>query len=82
MSIFELDAKAAIYFDIMEQIDALNAGTEAVKEAVKPAMVEIEQEEITGHGWRATWRNTSTTRSALIAANLRLGMPASTARTA
>ena len=30
MSIFELDAKAATYFDLMEQIDALTAEAEAI----------------------------------------------------
>ena len=62
MSIFELDAKAAVYFDLMEQIDALSAEAESIKDAIKSVMVEIEQEEITGTGWRATWHNTSTTR--------------------
>lgn len=62
MSIFELDAKAATYFDLMEQIDALTAEAEAIKDTIKASMVEIEQEQIDGHGWRATWHNTTTSR--------------------
>ena len=62
MSISEMDARAAAYFDLMDQIDQLTAEAEAIKDAIKAAMVEIEQEEITGHGWRATWHNTKTSR--------------------
>lgn len=62
MSLNEMDARAAAYFEIMEQIDQLQAEAEAIKETIKAAMVEIEQEEITGNGWRATWHNTTTNR--------------------
>ena len=62
MSISEMDARAAAYFDLMDQIDQLTAEAEAIKDAIKAAMVEIEQEEITGHGWKATWHNTKTIR--------------------
>lgn len=62
MNIFELDAKASTYFDLLAQIEELTAQAENIKDAIKSAMVEIEQEEITGHGWKATWHNTSTTR--------------------
>lgn len=62
MSINEMDMKVSTYFDLMQQIEELQAEAEAIKDAVKAAMVEIEQEEITGHGWRATWHNTTTTR--------------------
>lgn len=62
MSINELDTRAANYFDLMEQIEQLQAEAEAIKDTIKAAMTEIEQEEITGHGWRATWHNTVTNR--------------------
>lgn len=62
MSIYELDTRAESYFDLMAQIEALQAEAEAIKDEIKAAMVEIEQEEITGHGWRATWHSTKTTR--------------------
>lgn len=62
MSIKELDARAASYFELMEQIDQLTAEAESIKDAIKAAMIEIEQEEITGNGWRATWHNTKSNR--------------------
>ncbi len=62
MSISDLNMKANTYFEIMQQIDALNAEAESIKDAIKSAMAEIEQEEISGDGWRATWHNTNTTR--------------------
>ena len=62
MSINEMDAKAKTYFDIMEQIEQLQAEADAIKDAIKATMVEIEREEITGNGWRATWHNTVTKR--------------------
>ena len=62
MSIYEMDAKAKTYFDLMEQIDQLTAEAEAIKDTIKAAMTEIEQEEITGHGWKATWHNTKSNR--------------------
>ena len=62
MSISEMDVRAASYFDLLAQIEALQAEAEAIKDSFKAAMVVIEQEEITGHGWRATWHNTNTSR--------------------
>lgn len=62
MSMNELNAKAATYFDLMEQIEALTAEAESIKDAIKTAMIEIEQEQIEGDGWRATWHNTQTSR--------------------
>ena len=62
MSINDMNAKASAYFDIMAQIEALTAEAEGIKDAIKSAMMEIEQEEISGDGWRATWHNTNNTR--------------------
>lgn len=62
MSINELDSRASTYFDLMEQIDALTAEAEAIKEELKAVMVDRTTEEINGTGWRATWHNTTTTR--------------------
>ena len=62
MSIYELDSKAATYFDIMAQIEALTAEAEAIKDSMKAVMVEQTTEEIEGHGWRATWHTTKTSR--------------------
>ena len=62
MSINELDSRASTYFDLMEQIDSLTAEAESIKDAIKTVMVDTTTEEITGHGWRATWHNTTSTR--------------------
>ena len=62
MSINELDSRASTYFDLMEQIDALTAEAEAIKEELKAVMVDRSSEEINGTGWRATWHNTTSTR--------------------
>lgn len=62
MSINELDAKAATYFDILAQIETLTAEAEAIKDVLKGVMVERATEELDGTGWRATWHNTTTSR--------------------
>lgn len=62
MSIFELDSKVKSYFELQAEIEALQAEQEAIKDLLKSRMVETEQEEISGHGWRATWHNTVTSR--------------------
>ena len=62
MKINELNTRAAEYFELSKQIEELQAIQEAIKEEIKSAMIEIEQEEITGNGWRATWHNTVTNR--------------------
>lgn len=62
MSINELNAQARSYFDILEQIEALQAEAEAIKDAIKEKMVDEGTEALEGAGWRATWHNTQTTR--------------------
>ena len=62
MSMNEMDARAATYFDLMEQIEALTAEAEAIKDELKTVMVDSTTEELNGTGWRATWHNTTTTR--------------------
>ena len=62
MSIIELNAKAAVYFDLLAQIEALTAEAEAIKDTLKGVMVERSTEELEGNGWRATWHNTTTSR--------------------
>lgn len=62
MSIHELDAKAETYFDLIAQIDALQAQAEAIKDAMKAAMTEASTEELEGTGWKATWHTTHTSR--------------------
>lgn len=62
MSIDMMNAKAAAYFDLMEQIEQLQAEAEAIKDALKGQMLEQATEELEGAGWRATWHNTSNSR--------------------
>ena len=62
MSLTELNAQALSYFDLLEQIDALTAEAEAIKDSLKAVMVDRSTEELEGAGWRATWHNTQTTR--------------------
>lgn len=62
MSINEMDARAAEYFALQEQIEQLQAEAEAIKDSLKAVMVDRATEELEGHGWRATWHNTVTNR--------------------
>lgn len=62
MSINEMDAKAAAYFALQEQIEQLTAEAEAIKDSLKAVMVDKATEELEGNGWRATWHNTVTKR--------------------
>ena len=62
MSINEMDVKVTTYFDLLEQIEALQAEAESIKDSIKTVMVDRATEEIEGHGWRATWHNTSNSR--------------------
>lgn len=62
MSINEMDARAKTYFELLQQIEELQAEAEAIKDSLKAVMVDRGQEELEGHGWRATWHNTTTNR--------------------
>ena len=62
MTINELNVKAETYFDLMAQIEALQAEAEAIKDQMKAVMVDQAVEELEGNGWRATWHNTTTNR--------------------
>ena len=62
MSTIELNQKAETYFDLLAQIEELQAQAEAIKDQMKSIMVDREVEELEGDGWRATWHNTVTNR--------------------
>ena len=62
MSINDMDARVSTYFDLQAQIEELQAQAEAIKDQLKAVMVDKTVEELEGHGWRATWHNTTTTR--------------------
>ena len=59
MSIFELDIHAKKYLEIVAKITELESEKKALQTVFQEAMSEIEQEEISGHGWRCTWHNTT-----------------------
>lgn len=62
MSIDIMNAKVSAYFDLMAQIEQLQAEADKIKDTLKAQMLEWETEELEGDGWRATWHNTSNTR--------------------
>ena len=60
MSMDTMNARVSTYFDLMAQIEQLQA--EAIKDELKGQMMERETEELEGTGWRATWHNTKNSR--------------------
>lgn len=62
MSMIELNSQAEAYFDILAQIEALQAEAEAIKDQMKAVMVDRTTEELKGDGWSATWHNAKSTR--------------------
>ena len=62
MTTNEMNIKANAYFDLMDQIEALQAEAEAIKDSLKAVMVDQATEELEGNGWRATWHNTNNSR--------------------
>lgn len=62
MSIDMMNAKVSTYFELMSQIEQLQAEAEAIKDVLKGQMLEQETEELEGTGWRATWHNTKSSR--------------------
>ena len=73
MSRNEMDTRAAAYFDLLEQIEALQAEAEAIKDSFKAAMIDQSSEELEGKGWRATWHNVTSSR--LDSRKLKADMP-------
>ena len=73
MSIFDLDMKAKTYFEIVAKIASLEEEKKTLQTVFQEAMSEIEQEEISGHGWRCTWHNT--TRKSLDTKGLEKAFP-------
>lgn len=62
MSSNEMNAQAKTYFEIMAQIEDLQAEAESIKDNLKSQMLERETEELEGDGWKATWHNTNNSR--------------------
>jgi predicted phage-related endonuclease len=57
-----MDTKAAEYFDLMAQIEQLQAEAEAIRDGFKTLMTEKASEDLIGHTWRATWHNVTNNR--------------------
>ena len=62
MSMDMMNARVSTYFDLMAQIEQLQAEAEAIKDELKGQMMERGTEELEGTGWRATWHNTKNSR--------------------
>ena len=62
MSMDKMNARVSTYFDLMAQIEQLQAEAETIKDELKGQMMERETEELEGTGWRATWHNTKNSR--------------------
>ena len=62
MSMDMMNARVSTYFDLMAQIEQLQAEAEAIKDGLKGQMTERGTEELEGTGWRATWHNTRNNR--------------------
>ena len=62
MSIEMMDARVSTYFDLMAQIEQLQAEAETIKDELKGQMMERETETLEGTGWRATWHNPKNSR--------------------
>ena len=73
MSIKEMDMRAATYFELLEQIEALQVEAEAIRDSFKTVMVDQAAEELEGTGWRATWHNVTSSR--LDSRKLKADMP-------
>lgn len=62
MSIKELDTTAAELKATLAEIEELTERAEALKDAIKLAMVNAEAESVTGTGWKASWKNVTSSR--------------------
>ena len=62
MSITELNSVAQNLISVRSMIKELEAEAEALTDKLKAAMVEREEETLTGDGWKASWKNVSSSR--------------------
>ena len=62
MSNIEINTTAKELLSIRSMIAELEAEAEALTDKIKGAMVERGEETLTGDGWKATWKNVSSTR--------------------
>jgi Phage-related protein, predicted endonuclease len=62
MSINELNTKAQELRELLSQIDELTAEAEAIKDCFKTEMADRGTEEMSGNGWKATWKAVTSMR--------------------
>ncbi|MCD8160148.1 MAG: hypothetical protein LUE61_03015 [Clostridiales bacterium] len=62
MSANELNTTARSLLELREQIAQLQEEAEALTDTLKAAMVEAGREELTGDGWKASWKNVQSSR--------------------
>ena len=62
MSINELNATANEWLSVRSMIAELEAEVEALTDRLKAAMVERGEETLQGDGWKATWKNVTSSR--------------------
>ena len=62
MSINEINAAAHDLLSVRSMIAELEAEAEALTDKIKAAMVERGEEVLTGDGWKASWKNVTSSR--------------------
>ena len=62
MSTSELNAAARDLLAVKAMISELEAEAEALTDQIKAAMVEQSREELSGPGWKSSWKNVVSTR--------------------
>lgn len=62
MSMKELDQAAKDLLAVKAMIAELEAEAEALTDKIKTAMVDQGKEVITGNGWKASWKNVTSSR--------------------
>ena len=62
MSMNELNSTARDLMSVRQMIEELQAEAEALTDKLKAAMVEQGAEVLQGDGWKATWKNVSSSR--------------------
>lgn len=62
MSMNELNSTAKELISVRQMIEGLQAEAEALTDKIKAAMVDQGTEVLQGDGWKATWKNISSSR--------------------
>ena len=62
MSINELNTTARSLLDVRAMIAELEAEAEALTDKLKGAMIERGEETLQGDGWKASWKNVTSSR--------------------